>query len=100
MFDFDMRDPCQDLENLSVSRFLRSQTEHRENCDVRLANVERRTQKLIMFEAVCLFRGSLRGANIATVIQCKMTRSRRVMMRIIMPVLHFIILKFIFITGV
>ena len=79
MFDFDMRDPCQDLENLSVSRYLRSQTEHRENCDVRLANVERRTQKLIMFEAVCLFRGSLRGANIATVIQCKMTvRSRRV----------------------
>ena len=82
MFDFDMRDPCQDLENLSVSRFLRSQTEHRENCDVRhvrLANVERRTQKLIMFEAVCLFRGSLCGANIATVIKCKMTtRSRRV----------------------
>ena len=22
MFDFDMRDPCQDLENLSVSRFI------------------------------------------------------------------------------
>ena len=32
MFDFDMRDLCQDLENLSVSRYLRSQTEHRENC--------------------------------------------------------------------
>ena len=78
MFDFDMRDPCQDLENLSVSRYLRSQTEHRENCDVRLANVEWRIQKLIMFEAVCLFRGRLRVANMAAVSQCNMTtRSRR-----------------------
>ena len=65
MFDFDMRDPCQDLENLSVSRYLRSQTEHRENCAA-VANVERRTQKLIMFEAVCLFRGRLCGGYLAT----------------------------------
>lgn len=51
---------------------------HQENCDVRLANVERRTQKLIMFEAVCLFRGRLRGANMATVIQCIMTTRSRI----------------------